>query len=220
MSKVQIQWQVNWSCFVNCRPLLVIHVNPPLFPAPIIHSTIFSCFLPLGFSVSSCTQLLTKQQLVAAKCNAPSNEIRFESPTALRIKITVSPGYDAVYFRCYVCTKLSECLPSPVFRAIECKGGGGGRGRSARSSDILYLPTKVQAWQPRSITAKLIYAWYYYYYYYNCCDVVLLAYSISLRCASVCFALAHYVSVCYVSGYVSVYSLRVCYLSALCEWVC
>ena len=33
----------------------------------------------------------------------------------------------------------------------------------------------------------------YYYYYYNSCDVVLSAYSILLRCASICFVLAHYV---------------------------
>ena len=78
--------------------------------------------------MSYCTQLLTKEQLVAAKCNVPPIEIRFESPTALRIKITVCPGCDAVYFRFYVCTKLSECLPTPVFRAIECKGGGGDGG--------------------------------------------------------------------------------------------
>jgi hypothetical protein len=55
--------------------------------------------------MSSCTQLLTKQELVAAESNVPSNEIRFESPTALRSKITVLRDL-------MPCTFVVRCVPN------------------------------------------------------------------------------------------------------------
>jgi hypothetical protein len=133
MSKVQIQWQVNWSCFVYCRPLLVIRINPPLFPPYFTLLYSFHVFhLSLGLSASSCTQLLSKQRLLAAESNVPSNEIRFESPTALRIKITVFRGLMPCTF---VATCVPNCLSAFLLQSTGRQIGGGGEGEGREQQD-------------------------------------------------------------------------------------
>ena len=96
--------------------------------------------------MSSCTQLLTKQALVAAESNVPSNEIRFESPTALRSKITVLRDLMPCTFvvRC-VPNCLSAFLLQSTGRQSVCVWGGG-------SSKI--LSRSISAYQSTSVTTQ------------------------------------------------------------------
>jgi hypothetical protein len=164
---------IDLTLFIVVPSLLFILFLPS---SPLLYFTLLYSFhifyLSVGLSVLFDTPLLRKRQLALAECNVPSNEIRFGSPTALRTKITVFRDLTPCTS---VVTRVPNCLGAFLLYSSGRQSVKGWRGGGVESSKILrrsVVPTEVQAWQPRIITAKLIYLWYYYYYYSKCCDVV------------------------------------------------